>query len=84
MSIDTIRLADRMQRIALSPTMKGTIEAEKLRRQGVDVVDLGAGEPDFQTPLRSMADSLRRLGNGGNAEPPQAAPKPAPPAEPGA
>src|SRR5262250_3386577 len=50
MSIATIRLADRMQHIAMSPTMKGTIEAEKLRRQGIDVVDLGAGEPDFQTP----------------------------------
>jgi len=34
----------------MSATMKGTIEAEKLRRQGIDVVDLGAGEPDFQTP----------------------------------
>jgi len=40
--------------------------------------------PDFQTPLRSMADSLRRLANGVNAGPPQAAPKPGPPAEPGA
>ena len=30
--------------------MKGTIEAERLRRQGIDVVDLGAGEPDFPTP----------------------------------
>ena len=40
--------------------------------------------PDFQTPMRSMADSLNRLANGGSAEPPQAAPKPAPPAEPGA
>jgi len=40
--------------------------------------------PDFQTPLRSMADSLRRLANGGNAGPPQAAAKPGPPAEPGA
>jgi aspartate aminotransferase len=50
MSTDTIRLADRMAHIGLSPTMKGTIEAEKLRRQGVDVVDLGAGEPDFPTP----------------------------------
>jgi aspartate aminotransferase len=50
MSTDTIRLAERTRHIALSPTMKGTIEAEKLRRQGVDVVDLGAGEPDFPTP----------------------------------
>jgi len=50
MSTDVLRLADRMQHVAMSPTMKGTIEAERLRRQGVDVVDLGAGEPDFPTP----------------------------------
>src|SRR5688572_646497 len=50
MKTDTIRLADRMRHIGLSPTMKGTIEAERLRREGADVVDLGAGEPDFPTP----------------------------------
>jgi aspartate aminotransferase len=50
MSADPNRLADRMRQIGLSPTMKGTIAAERLRRQGVDVVDLGAGEPDFPTP----------------------------------
>ena len=38
--------------------------------------------PDFQTPLRSMAESLGRLANGAGAEPPQAAPKPGPPVEP--
>jgi aspartate aminotransferase len=43
-------LADRMGRVATSPTMKVAAEAEKLRRQGVDVVDFGAGEPDFPTP----------------------------------
>jgi aspartate aminotransferase len=50
MTTSTLTLAERMSRVALSPTMKGTIEAERLRRQGVDVVDLGAGEPDFPTP----------------------------------
>jgi aspartate aminotransferase len=50
MSRDPGRLADRMRTVGLSPTMKGTIEAERLRRQGIDVVDLGAGEPDFPTP----------------------------------
>jgi aspartate aminotransferase len=45
-----VRLADRMLHVGMSPTMKGTIAAEKLRREGVDVVDLGAGEPDFPTP----------------------------------
>lgn len=43
-------LAARMDHVAMSPTMKGTIAAEKLRREDVDVVDLGAGEPDFPTP----------------------------------
>jgi aspartate aminotransferase len=43
-------LASRMARIAPSPTLRVTAEADRLRRQGIDVVDLGAGEPDFPTP----------------------------------
>ncbi|MGH9174156.1 MAG: aminotransferase class I/II-fold pyridoxal phosphate-dependent enzyme, partial [Vicinamibacterales bacterium] len=39
-----------MARVAPSPTLRVTAEADRLRRQGVDVVDLGAGEPDFPTP----------------------------------
>ena len=42
--------AQRMSRVSASPTLKVTAEADRLRRQGVDVVDLGAGEPDFGTP----------------------------------
>jgi aspartate aminotransferase len=44
-------LAPRAGRIAVSPTMKVAAEALKLKAQGVDVVDLGAGEPDFPTPV---------------------------------
>jgi len=61
MSTDTLRLAERTRHIALSPTMKGTIEAERLRRQGVDVVDLGAGEPDFPTPPHIVAAAQAAL-----------------------
>jgi aspartate aminotransferase len=43
-------LAERTWRIGASPTLKVAAEAERLRRQGVDIVDLGAGEPDFPTP----------------------------------
>ncbi len=43
-------LSSRMTRIAPSPTLRVTAEADRLRRQGIDVVDLGAGEPDFPTP----------------------------------
>jgi aspartate aminotransferase len=44
------RLADRTARIAGSPTMKVTATVDRLRRDGVDVIDFGAGEPDFGTP----------------------------------
>ncbi len=40
----------RMGRITPSPTLRVAAEADRLRRQGVDIVDLGAGEPDFPTP----------------------------------
>jgi aspartate aminotransferase len=39
-----------MSRVVASPTLKVAAEADRLRRQGVDIVDLGAGEPDFGTP----------------------------------
>ncbi len=43
-------LADRTKRIGVSPTMKVAAEAMRLKAQGVDVIDFGAGEPDFPTP----------------------------------
>ena len=42
--------AARAGRMAQSPTMKVAAEALKLKAEGVDVVDFGAGEPDFPTP----------------------------------
>ncbi len=49
------RLAGRLREIAPSPTLAVTAEADRLRRAGVDVVDLGAGEPDFPTPKHVKA-----------------------------
>ena len=43
-------LAERTTRIAGSPTMKVTATVDRLRREGVEVIDFGAGEPDFHTP----------------------------------
>jgi aspartate aminotransferase len=48
-------LADRTKRIGVSPTMKVAAEALRLKAQGIDVVDLGAGEPDFPTPAHVAA-----------------------------
>jgi aspartate aminotransferase len=46
----TTRLADRTTRISGSPTMKVTATVDRLRREGIEVIDFGAGEPDFPTP----------------------------------
>jgi aspartate aminotransferase len=43
-------LAERILLISESSTMKVAADADRLRREGVDVVDFGAGEPDFPTP----------------------------------
>jgi aspartate aminotransferase len=45
-----MKLADRTTRISGSPTMKVTATVDRMRREGIDVIDFGAGEPDFATP----------------------------------
>ena len=47
---DSIRLAARLDKVGASQTQQVLVAVERLRRQGVDVIDLGAGEPDFPTP----------------------------------
>ena len=43
-------LTDRINRIEVSATMAITAEALKLKAQGIDLADFGAGEPHFATP----------------------------------
>ena len=45
-----INLSDRVQRIKPSPTLAITSKAAELRAEGKDIIGLGAGEPDFDTP----------------------------------
>ena len=42
--------SERIERIEISATLAVVNEAEKLRSEGVDLVDFGAGEPHFTTP----------------------------------
>jgi aspartate aminotransferase len=42
--------AKRLAQVSVSATLKVAAEAERLRREGYDVVDFSAGEPDFPTP----------------------------------
>src|SRR5512132_2267416 len=52
-----LELSERIALISESSTMKVAAAADRLRRQGVDVVDFGAGEPDFPTP-----DNVKQAG----------------------
>jgi aspartate aminotransferase len=45
-----VKLTERINRIQPSATMAVVAEADKLRAQGVEVVDLSVGEPHFATP----------------------------------
>jgi aspartate aminotransferase len=46
----TLPLSRRVQRVKPSPTLAVTARAARLKAQGKDVIGLGAGEPDFDTP----------------------------------
>lgn len=43
-------VADRLLAVKPSPTLAVTQKAKELKAQGMDVIDLGVGEPDFPTP----------------------------------
>ncbi len=43
-------VAERLKKIKPSPTLAVTSKAAELKSQGLDIIGLGAGEPDFDTP----------------------------------
>lgn len=57
------KLSDRVDTISVSSTMKVAADAEKLRREGHDVVDFGAGEPDFPTPDNIKKAAVEAIAN---------------------
>src|ERR1700680_1024665 len=54
-------LAERISLISESSTMKVAADADRLRREGVDVVDFSAGEPDFPTPENIKQAAIRAI-----------------------
>jgi aspartate aminotransferase len=57
-------LAQRMGRIKPSPTLAVTAKAAELKAQGLDVLSLGAGEPDFDTPAHIKAAAIEAINKG--------------------
>ena len=58
----TLDLTERVGRISESSTMKVAADADRLRRAGIDVVDFGAGEPDFPTPDNIKQAAIAAIG----------------------
>lgn len=56
-----LQLSDSVERISLSPTGAVLIAAERLRAQGIDVMNFGVGEPDFPTPEPIKQAAIRAL-----------------------
>src|SRR5262249_49480883 len=59
----SLKLTDRINRIETSSTMAVVAEADKLRSQGIAVVDFGAGEPHFSTPQHIKDAAIAAINN---------------------
>ncbi|MBV6423484.1 MAG: Aspartate aminotransferase [Steroidobacteraceae bacterium] len=60
----TLPVSRRVQRVKPSPTLAVTARAAKLRAEGKDIVALGAGEPDFDTPAHIAAAGVDAIRSG--------------------
>mgnify|MGYP000439312586 CR=1 FL=1 len=59
-----LQLSDRVQNIKPSPTLAVTNRAAELRAAGKDIIGLGAGEPDFDTPKHIKDAAIDALNKG--------------------
>lgn len=57
-------LSERVQRIKPSPTLAVTAKANELKAAGKDVIGLGAGEPDFDTPDFIKEAAIKAINTG--------------------
>ncbi len=57
-------VAERLQRVKPSPTIAVTMKAAELKAAGKDVIGLGAGEPDFDTPANIKAAAKTAIDKG--------------------
>lgn len=60
----SIRLSERVGRIKPSPTLAVAAKAGELKAAGKDVLSLGAGEPDFDTPEHVKAAAKKAIDSG--------------------
>lgn len=59
-----MELSKRVQAIQPSPTLAVTARAASLKAEGKDIIGLGAGEPDFDTPRHIKDAGIAAINNG--------------------
>ncbi len=59
-----VAVSARAQRVKPSPTLAVTALAARLKAEGKDVIGLGAGEPDFDTPAHISAAGVQAINSG--------------------
>ncbi len=59
-----LQVSRRVQRVKPSPTLAVTARAARLKAEGHDVIGLGAGEPDFDTPKHIAQAGIDAIRNG--------------------
>lgn len=59
-----LQLSDRVQQIKPSPTLVVTNRAAELKAAGKDIIGLGAGEPDFDTPEHIKKAAIEAINTG--------------------
>ncbi|HTG00388.1 MAG TPA: pyridoxal phosphate-dependent aminotransferase [Nitrospirota bacterium] len=57
-------IAQRARAIKPSPTLAAAAKAKAMKAQGIDVVDFGVGEPDFDTPENIKQAAIKAIQNG--------------------
>jgi aspartate aminotransferase len=60
----SIKLSARVQSVKPSPTLAVTARANEMRAAGKDVIGLGAGEPDFDTPDHIKEAAIKAINDG--------------------
>ena len=58
------QLSRRVNRVKPSPTLAVTARAAKLKAEGKDIIGLGAGEPDFDTPKHIAQAGIDAINKG--------------------
>lgn len=59
-----MKIAERMNKVSPSATLKLTSRAKEMKAKGLPVINFGAGEPDFDTPQPVKDEAVRSLAAG--------------------